>query len=94
MKKLISIIICAIVTAMIAVAFAKSTEKSVSFIHKNTNALMKSSGPIGLCGKTEDKDCVIACKNCLSLLYAPNERGPVTKIQGRCPNCNHELSLN
>ena len=47
MKKFISIIICAIVAAMIAVAFAKSVEKSATLFNQNVNALTRNSGVTG-----------------------------------------------
>ncbi len=94
MKKIISIIICAIVAAMIAVAFAKSAERQSSFFEQNVKALTRDIGVYGTCGDSETNECVFFCKICGTGFFAENHKMPIKSIAGRCPKCNQQLSLN
>ena len=94
MKKFISIIICAIVAAMIAVAFAKSAERQSSFFEQNVKALTRDIGVYATCGDTKTSDCVFYCSVCGTGFFAKNHKMPIKSVTGRCPSCNHELSLN
>ena len=94
LKKIISIIICAIVAAMIAVAFAKSAERQSSFFEQNVKALTRDIGVYATCGDTKTSDCVFYCSVCGTGFFAKNHKMPIKSVTGRCPSCNHELSLN
>ena len=90
MKKFISIIICAIVAAIIAVAFAKSVEKSATLFNQNVNALTRNSGVTGGC-KGESVPCIIFRPTCGSCFEAAGYSGPAYNPKGICPVCDHKI---
>lgn len=93
MKKFISIIICAILAAIIAVAFATSTEKKTSFFEQNVKALTRDTGVYGTC-EEQSGECLIICHYCREKFYASDHKGPIKKYWGRCPSCGYELGTN
>lgn len=89
MKKIITIVAGLAITSALAIAVA-SYQNTCPFFYRNINALTRISTIFGDCGE-KDGECIIACPNCLELLYAAGHKGPASNLRGVCPACRQQI---